>query len=134
MVALTSEQVEQFHREEGGAVVELTAVDDLDYVLAPQTRDRGGFATEAPRGALAVELGAQHLDRELAAEPQVLCFEDVAAGASTDTPPEAVRIGDHGALEASTESLRRARLVLGSLPAEADRAGHPRSTLVPFCG
>ena len=74
--------LEELHREEQPPVVGAPEVEDLDDVLVVDLGDRGGLAAEALDGeVVARQLVVEHLDRDLAAQRDVLGAVDRAGGA-----------------------------------------------------
>src|SRR5262249_26705151 len=74
--------LEQLHDDESRAVGLLDEIGDVDDVLVPDSRNRLGFGEEARHGiALGGELGPQDLQRDAAAELDVLGEVDLAHAA-----------------------------------------------------
>jgi hypothetical protein len=89
---------EALHDQVTTAVVELTAVEHRDQMLARQPRQHPRLAPQSSqRTRLIRHVAAQQLQREALTEPQMLGVEDLAHAAAPDRRQQLVRSGHHQA-------------------------------------
>jgi hypothetical protein len=107
--------LEQFHRQEGTALVFVDLVDGADVRMV-QRRGHPGFTQEAlGAGAVGTVLGAQELERDRAMQLDVLGLEDDAHAAGAEWFENAVvrdDLANHGenrSLEPARGNVNRAR-------------------------